>query len=123
MRAGLPPLRIAPDLRYDDRSLKEAVVPPRPGLPKLPIELPTSHSPLHCIAIASRPELGAWNILVAEQSPTMRASLLSLGAVLLPATYAQGGASNSSATGPDKDGKYWIYGEGITASFIPYGAS
>ncbi|AEO71482.1 uncharacterized protein THITE_2123895 [Thermothielavioides terrestris NRRL 8126] len=25
--------------------------------------------------------------------------------------------------GADKDGKYWIYGEGIAASFIPYGAS
>ncbi|AEO61718.1 aldose epimerase-like protein [Thermothelomyces thermophilus ATCC 42464] len=24
---------------------------------------------------------------------------------------------------PDEDGKYWIYGEGIAAAFIPYGAS
>ncbi|KAH6886183.1 galactose mutarotase-like domain-containing protein [Thelonectria olida] len=28
-----------------------------------------------------------------------------------------------SFVGPDKDGKYWIYGDGIEASFIPYGAS
>ncbi|EFW98550.1 aldose 1-epimerase [Grosmannia clavigera kw1407] len=32
-------------------------------------------------------------------------------------------ATNSSSTGPDADGKYWIYGTGIRASFIPYGAS
>lgn len=56
----------------------------------------------------------------------MRLNLLPLGALLLPAAYAQSsstGSSNSSITGPDKDGKYWIYGEGITAAFIPYGAS
>ncbi|KAB5585950.1 aldose 1-epimerase [Coniochaeta sp. 2T2.1] len=53
----------------------------------------------------------------------MRASLLSLGALLLPAIYAQSGAASGSPTGPDQDGKYWIYGQGITAAFIPYGAS
>ncbi|KAB5582616.1 aldose 1-epimerase [Coniochaeta sp. 2T2.1] len=53
----------------------------------------------------------------------MRASLLSLGALLLPATYAQSDPTSGSATGPDQDGKYWIYGQGITAAFIPYGAS
>lgn len=47
----------------------------------------------------------------------MRVSLVSLGGFLLPLVFAQ------SASGPDKNGKYWIYGEGITATFIPYGAS
>lgn len=32
-------------------------------------------------------------------------------------------ASSQNSTGPDKDGKYWIYGTGISAAFIPYGAS
>lgn len=32
-------------------------------------------------------------------------------------------SSSSSVTGPDSNGKYWIYGEGIKAAFIPYGAS
>ncbi len=49
----------------------------------------------------------------------MRFNALSLGALLLPLVSAQ----NSSSPGPDKDGKYWIYGKGISASFIPYGAS
>jgi len=56
----------------------------------------------------------------------MRLNLLPLGALLLPVACAQSsgsGGSNPSATGPDEDGKYWIYGKGITASFIPYGAS
>lgn len=37
--------------------------------------------------------------------------------VLLPLVSGQ------NATGPDAAGKYWVYGEGISASFIPYGAS
>lgn len=56
----------------------------------------------------------------------MRLTSLSLGALLLPITCAQStgtGSNNSSPTGPDEDGKYWLYGEGITATFIPYGAS
>lgn len=32
-------------------------------------------------------------------------------------------ASSQNTTGPDAAGKYWLYGEGISASFIPYGAS
>ena len=32
-------------------------------------------------------------------------------------------ASAASAPAPDKNGKYWIHGEGISAAFIPYGAS
>ena len=32
-------------------------------------------------------------------------------------------AANASGSGPDQDGKYWIYGDGIEAAFIPYGAS
>lgn len=31
--------------------------------------------------------------------------------------------SNSTGVGPDKDGKYWIEGDGLRAAFIPYGAS
>lgn len=31
--------------------------------------------------------------------------------------------SSQNTTGPDANGKYWIYGQGISASFIPYGAS
>jgi aldose 1-epimerase len=46
---------------------------------------------------------------------------LSLGALLLPLVAA--GSDANATSGPDKDGKYWIYGTGITASFIPYGAS
>lgn len=38
-------------------------------------------------------------------------------ALLLPLVACQ------NATGPDSAGKYWVYGEGISASFIPYGAS
>lgn len=38
-------------------------------------------------------------------------------ALLLPIVAGQ------NATGPDSNGKYWVYGEGISASFIPYGAS
>lgn len=32
-------------------------------------------------------------------------------------------ATSQNTTGPDADGKYWIYGQGISAAFIPYGAS
>lgn len=38
-------------------------------------------------------------------------------ALLLPLVSSQ------NSTGPDVNGKYWIYGQGISASFIPYGAS
>ncbi|PKS08749.1 hypothetical protein jhhlp_004802 [Lomentospora prolificans] len=31
--------------------------------------------------------------------------------------------SPESILGPDEDGKYWIYGDGISAAFVPYGAS
>ncbi|CAM1504121.1 Fc.00g017120.m01.CDS01 [Cosmosporella sp. VM-42] len=41
--------------------------------------------------------------------------LLAFAAVVLPLA--------SAAQGPDKDGKYWLYGSGIQAAFIPYGAS
>ncbi|PHH66433.1 hypothetical protein CDD81_7488 [Ophiocordyceps australis] len=34
-----------------------------------------------------------------------------------------GGSSSSKTLGPDKDGKYWIYGQGLAAAFVPYGAS
>lgn len=45
-------------------------------------------------------------------------SLLWATALLLPLASAQ-----NTTSGPDKDGKYWLYGTGISASFIPYGAS
>ncbi|OAA54883.1 aldose 1-epimerase [Cordyceps fumosorosea ARSEF 2679] len=32
-------------------------------------------------------------------------------------------SANSTSSGPDKDGKYWIEGDGLRAAFIPYGAS
>ncbi|KAK4644738.1 hypothetical protein QC761_307540 [Podospora bellae-mahoneyi] len=50
----------------------------------------------------------------------MRLSLLPLGAFLL----ATPTLSAPSFTGePDSSGKYWLFAPGITASFIPYGAS
>ncbi|KAJ3539726.1 hypothetical protein NM208_g5368 [Fusarium decemcellulare] len=39
-------------------------------------------------------------------------------AAALPWAFAK-----TDKNGPDKDGKYWISGEGIEAAFIPYGAS
>ncbi|KAI1139989.1 galactose mutarotase-like protein [Hypoxylon sp. FL0543] len=58
----------------------------------------------------------------------MHTSLASLGALLLPLASAQSpggtGSSNvSSSLGPDEHGFYWIYSEGLSAAFIPYGAS
>ncbi|KAJ9138611.1 Galactose mutarotase-like protein [Pleurostoma richardsiae] len=56
----------------------------------------------------------------------MHSKLLSLGALLLPlvsADFVGTGATNATTPNPDENGKYWIYGEGISASFIPYGAS
>ena len=45
---------------------------------------------------------------------------------LVSANYGGGGGGGSggnSSLGADKDGKYWIYGDGLKAAFIPYGAS
>ncbi|TLS23551.1 uncharacterized protein PpBr36_06378 [Pyricularia pennisetigena] len=54
----------------------------------------------------------------------MRGSLLALAALLAPLCAAQAnGNSTQSTPKPDKDGKYWIYGKGISAAFVPYGAS
>ncbi|KAM0239482.1 hypothetical protein ACHAP5_008338 [Fusarium lateritium] len=39
-------------------------------------------------------------------------------AALLPFAFA-----TKKGKGPDKDGKYWLSGDGIKAAFIPYGAS
>ncbi|CAJ2511984.1 Uu.00g076090.m01.CDS01 [Anthostomella pinea] len=47
------------------------------------------------------------------------ASLTALGALLLPSVSAQA----NGTSGPDKNGMYWIYSEGLSAAFIPYGAS
>jgi aldose 1-epimerase len=50
--------------------------------------------------------------------------LAALAALALPLASATSHfKSNSSAPRPDKDGKYWIHGDGIRAAFIPYGAS
>ncbi len=48
--------------------------------------------------------------------------LLALAA-LLPVALADDADAASNKPKPDKDGKYWIYGDGISAAFIPYGAS
>lgn len=39
--------------------------------------------------------------------------------LLLPTAYA----ANAFTGKADADGKYWIFGEGISAAFVPYGAS
>jgi aldose 1-epimerase len=44
-----------------------------------------------------------------------------LGALLLPIASAQD--PGNFTNGPDENGLYWIYSEGLTAGFIPYGAS
>jgi len=49
-------------------------------------------------------------------------ALLSAGALVLSCVSAAP-ASSSVEPAADKDGKYWIYGKGISAAFIPYGAS
>ncbi|KAI1460946.1 galactose mutarotase-like protein [Annulohypoxylon moriforme] len=50
----------------------------------------------------------------------LHTGLASLG-LLLPLASAQ--SNSSTGAGPDENGLYWIYGEGITAAFITYGAS
>lgn len=42
---------------------------------------------------------------------------------LLPWASATGSSMSDGSPAPDKDGKYWIHGDGISAAFIPYGAS
>ncbi|KAI1084754.1 galactose mutarotase-like protein [Whalleya microplaca] len=54
--------------------------------------------------------------------------LATLGALLLSTVTAQspGGTGSSNVTsslGPDENGLYWIYSEGLAAAFIAYGAS
>ncbi|KFA61184.1 hypothetical protein S40285_02183 [Stachybotrys chlorohalonatus IBT 40285] len=49
---------------------------------------------------------------------TSTLSLLLAGAV----AGASAGCTNFTS-GPDRNGKYWIHGDGIKAAFIPYGAS
>ncbi|ROV97063.1 hypothetical protein VMCG_07480 [Cytospora schulzeri] len=49
----------------------------------------------------------------------MRSALLPwIAAILQPDGFSQ-----TATSGPDENGKYWLYGEGISAAFIPYGAS
>jgi aldose 1-epimerase len=52
-------------------------------------------------------------------------TVLAAGATLLSVAFAD--STNTTTTGAapaaDKDGKYWIHGEGISAAFVPYGAS
>ncbi|KAJ4306974.1 hypothetical protein N0V88_000347 [Collariella sp. IMI 366227] len=52
-------------------------------------------------------------------TPLAAAGLLADGVFATPSSRA----SSSRAASPDADGKYWIFGEGISAAFIPYGAS
>jgi aldose 1-epimerase len=57
----------------------------------------------------------------------LHVKLVALGAIfgqLATAQYAGKRDSTTSAEpAPDKNGKYWIYGDGIKAAFVPYGAS
>ncbi len=39
------------------------------------------------------------------------------------AGLARASSANATVAQPNQDGKYWIYGRGISAAFIPYGAS
>lgn len=48
---------------------------------------------------------------------------LAAAAALPWAAGANTNSSSNSTSGPDKDGKYWIEGDGLRAAFIPYGAS
>ncbi len=41
---------------------------------------------------------------------------------LLIGSYAHE-SKKDDLSSPDKDGKYWIHGDGISAAFVPYGAS
>ncbi|KAI1330600.1 aldose-1-epimerase [Xylariaceae sp. FL0255] len=50
----------------------------------------------------------------------VKALLVALGAAMLSVAGAQ---SMNTGPGPDQDGLYWIYSEGLSAGFIPYGAS
>ena len=56
---------------------------------------------------------------------TMRSLSALFGAALLltGANAKPNPPPDTDVLGPDKHGKYWIYGDGIAASFIPYGAS
>lgn len=52
------------------------------------------------------------------------AKIVALAALALPlASAADADTNTSKEPKPDKDGKYWIYGDGISAAFIAYGAS
>lgn len=46
-------------------------------------------------------------------------SMRAAAALLLPSLVS----GQNTTTGPDAAGKYWVYGEGISAAFIPYGAA
>ncbi|KAJ2895086.1 putative aldose 1-epimerase protein [Zalerion maritima] len=62
---------------------------------------------------------------------TIKSALLYLCALALPSAsthpsghYGSGtGSGSGDVIGPDSNGKYWVYGNGIKASFIEYGAS
>lgn len=47
-------------------------------------------------------------------------ALLALASVALPSVSAK---STNETFPPDKNGKYWIHGDGISAGFVAYGAS
>ena len=48
--------------------------------------------------------------------------LAALATLALPLSVVAADSSDFKK-GPDKDGKYWIHGDGLKAAFIPYGAS
>lgn len=53
----------------------------------------------------------------------MRLDLFSVSALLLNTALAAIDAKAPTVADPDVNGKYWIHGEGISAAFVPYGAS
>ncbi|KAL8397476.1 hypothetical protein RB594_004266 [Gaeumannomyces avenae] len=105
---------------------KDVVPTSAPSVPR--IEFPPWSSSVLCLPSGPGlprqiPAVSCRRYLVHSCLPirqaTMRHSLLSLGACLLPFCSAQATAKPQ----PDADGKYWIHGQGISAAFVPYGAS
>jgi aldose 1-epimerase len=68
--------------------------------------------------------------MVGVRSVALGAALWASASIALPQIQGEtltGTVGNTTvagiSSGPDKDGKYVLYGEGIRATFIPYGAS
>src|SRR5690554_6198371 len=72
-------------------------------------------------SLRSDPHLHPWH--PPAVSLTMHLQLfLAVFLSLLIGSHAHGSEKNDLSS-PDKDGKYWIHGDGISAAFVPYGAS